>query len=54
MPVVWTDGRVGGQLVYGHVITKFSWVGSLPHFFTHGALLRAHRVQELCYDDCDL
>ena len=54
MPVVWTDGRAGGQSVYGHVITKFSWVVSLPPFFTHGALLRAHRMQELHYDDCDL
>ena len=39
MPVVRTDGRS----VYGHVITKFSRMGSLPHFFTHGALLRASR-----------
>ena len=23
---------------YGHVITKFSRMGSLPHFLTHGAL----------------
>ena len=37
MPVVRTDGRA----VYGHVITKFSLMGSLPHFFTHGAALRA-------------
>ena len=43
MPVVRTDGRAGGQSVYGHVITKFSRMGSLPHFFTHGALLRASR-----------
>ena len=39
MPVVRTDGRVGGRSVYGHVIAKFSWMGSLPHFLTHGALL---------------
>ena len=26
--------------MYGHVITKFSWMGSLPHFVTHGAPLR--------------
>ena len=32
MPVVRTDGRVGGRSVYGHVITKFSRMGSLPHF----------------------
>ena len=31
------DGRSVGRLVYGHVITKFSRMGSLPHFFTHGA-----------------
>ena len=27
--------------MYGHVITKFSRMGSLPHFFTHGAPLGA-------------
>ena len=32
MPVVRTDGRA-----YGHVITKFSRMGRLPHFLTHGA-----------------
>ena len=33
-----TDGRAGGRVgVYGHVITKFSRMGSLPHFLTHGA-----------------
>ena len=31
-PVVRTDGRA-----YGHVITKFSRMGRLPHFLTHGA-----------------
>ena len=45
MPVVWTDGRTvwraGGRAVYGHVITKFSRMGSLPHFFTHVASLCA-------------
>ena len=30
MPVVRTDGRADGQSVYGHVITKFSRMGSLP------------------------
>ena len=49
MPVDWAilhwyargaDGRSGGgRSVYGHVITKFSRVGSLPHFLTHGAPL---------------
>ena len=29
----------GGRSVYGHVFTQFSRMGSLPHFFTHGALL---------------
>ena len=39
MPVVRTDGRS----VYGHVITKFSRMGSLPHFLTHDGPPRAHR-----------
>ena len=29
--------RAGGQSVYGHVITKFSRMGSLLHFLTDGA-----------------
>ena len=49
MPVVRTDGpsggrtdglsggRAGGRSVYGQVITNISWMGSLPHFLTHGA-----------------
>ena len=45
IPVVWTDGRAGGRSVYGHVITKFSRMGSLPNFFTHGAPLRASRAR---------
>ena len=40
-------GRAGGRSVYGHVITKFSRVGSLPYFFTHGAPLLALRALEL-------
>ena len=40
MPVMRTVGRS----VYGHVTTKFSRMGSLPHFFTHGALLRAREL----------
>ena len=32
MPVVRTDGRAGGRSVYRHVITKFSRIGSFPHF----------------------
>ena len=35
MPVVRTDGLS----VYGHVITKFSRMGTLLHFLTHGAPL---------------
>ena len=45
MPVVRTDGRAGGRSVYGHMITKFSRMGSLPHSFTHGAPLRASRAR---------
>ena len=37
------DGRSGGRSVYGHVITKFSRMGSLLDFLTHGAPLRASR-----------
>ena len=50
MPVVRTDGRAGGWSVYGHVITKFSRMGSLPPFFTHGAPLRAFREREFRYN----
>ena len=42
MPVVRTDGRA-----YGHAITKFSRMGRLPYFLTHGAPLRALRAREL-------
>ena len=31
--------------MYGHVITKFSRMGSLPYFVTHGAPLRASRAR---------
>ena len=44
MPVVRTDGQA-----YGHVITKFSRMGRLPYFLTHGATLRALRARELRY-----
>ena len=40
MPVVRTVARS----VYGHVITKFSRMGRLPHFLSYGALL-APRVE---------
>ena len=49
IPVVQTDGRAGERSVYGHVIAKFSRMGSLPHLFTHGAPLRAPRARQLCY-----
>ena len=45
MPVVRADGRTGGRSVCGHVITKFSRMGSLSHFFTHGAPLRARELR---------
>ena len=32
------DERSGGRSMYGHLITKFSWMGSLPHFLTHWIL----------------
>ena len=47
--MVQTDGRSGGRSVYGHVITKFSWMGRLLYFLTHGALMGALRAQELRY-----
>ena len=31
------DGRSRERAVYGHVITKFSRMDSLPHFLTQGA-----------------
>ena len=40
IPVVRIDGRA-----YGHVITKFSRMGRLPHFLTHGAPQRALRAR---------
>ena len=40
-----TDGRA-----YGHVITKFSLIGRLPHFHTYSALLGALRARELPYE----
>ena len=33
------DGQSLGRAVYGHVITKFSRMGSLLYFLTHGAPL---------------
>ena len=37
MPVAWTDGRSLARSVYGHVITKFSRMGRLPHLLSYGA-----------------
>ena len=37
MPAARTDGRSLTLSVYGHVITKFSRAGRLPHFLSHGA-----------------
>ena len=37
IPVVRTDGRSVGRSMYGHVITKFSRTGRLPHFLSYGA-----------------
>ena len=42
-------GRTLGRAVHGHVITKFSRTGSLPHFLTHGAPLLAFRARKLRY-----
>ena len=39
MSVVRMDGLSGGWSVYGHVIIKFSRMGRLLHFLTHGAPL---------------
>ena len=38
-PVVRTDGRA-----YGHVITKFSRMGRLPHFLRYGAPLKFRQL----------
>ena len=40
--------------MYGHVITKFSQMGSLQYFLTHGAPLRALRARELRYRKCGM
>ena len=36
--------------MYGHVITTFSRIGSLPHLLTHGAPLSALCARELRYE----
>ena len=33
--------------MYGHVIAKFSRMGSLPHFLTHGAPLSEKLISKL-------
>ena len=35
----WSLRRAGGRSVYGHAIAKFSRMGRLLHYFTHGAPL---------------
>ena len=54
MPVVRTDGRSLDRSVYGHVITKFSLMGRLPHFLSYGTPpTRALRARvELRYYPC--
>ena len=42
--VVRTDGQA-----YGHMITKFSRMGILPHFLIHGAPLPALRARGIRY-----
>ena len=37
MSVVRRDGRSLARSVYGHVITKLSRMGRLPHFLSYGA-----------------
>ena len=37
--------------MYGHVMNKFSRMGSLLHFLTHGSPLRALRAREVRYDN---
>ena len=36
--------------MYGHLITKFSRMGSLTHLLTHGDHQRALRARELRYE----
>ena len=48
----WSSGRVverAGGRTYGHVIAKFSRMGRLLHFLTHGALLRELRYSQLSF-----
>ena len=46
--MVQTDGRAGGR-AYGHVITKFSRMGGLLYFRTHGAPIRELRCNQLSF-----
>ena len=56
MPVVQTDGRTLARSVYGHVITKFSGMGRLPHFLSYGALLKIYiyllSIDAYCLIEC--
>ena len=42
------DGRAGGR-AHGHVITKFSRMGGLLYFRTHGAPMRELRYNQLSF-----
>ena len=48
LPVVRTGGRACGR-AYCHVIAKFSRMGRLLHFLTHGTLLRELRHNQLSF-----
>ena len=50
IPVVRTDGRSLARSVYGHVITKFSRMGRLPHFLSYGAPRSAARGASLWWN----
>ena len=43
--VNWYACGAEGRSVYGHVITKFSRMGTLQHFFTYGTPLRARELR---------
>ena len=36
--------------MYGHMMTKFSRMGSLPHFLNHGAPLILNDEKDLIHD----
>ena len=52
---LWCGRTLGwsvGRSVYGHVITKFSWMGSGPHFLNYRAPRRTVRARK--NDRCEL